>query len=56
MNQSELEESTCNRRIARENECKQVTIDSLFLLIGRENSARCFDQSQSEIKQILSKR
>ena len=56
MNQSEVEENTCNRRQARENPRDQVTLFLSFFLIGWESGANFDSQSQGIMKQNHSKR
>ena len=63
INQSKLKAGACSWRYARENVCKQVTIELLLLLIGWKSGAKCFSQSHyvaiqkqsnSELVSILS--
>ena len=58
MSQYELEAHTWNQRQARENSCEQVTIGLVLLLIGWENGAGFFNQSQLQrkVKQNYGKR
>ena len=57
MNQSELEANTVHVTSAKRGKTRasKSQLVWVLLLIGRESGARCFNQSQSEVKQNRSK-